>query len=94
MTTPKKIETGHSFQTRRVYRVGTFKHDFGVLAYLRDYHPSWTGCIEYEVLAPSGDLAKKAAIRARKAEPDQGDSDMTEKQLEKKKIDDGGLSHN
>lgn len=80
MTTPKKIEDGGPLPRRlvidalkqgergRIYRVGTFATDGLVTAYLRDYNPQWSGCIEYWVAAYNGDEAKRAAIKERKTE--------------------------
>lgn len=66
----EKIDASEAWRAINTYRVGTFKHDFGVLAYLRDYNPQWPGCVEYDVEAPDGTAAKKAAIKARKERQD------------------------
>lgn len=55
----------------RIYRVGTFynpEHRSGcrVTAYTRDYNPTWSGCVVYEIFAISGKNAKIAAIEMRK----------------------------
>jgi len=53
----------------RVYRVGTFAHENGVVtAYVRDYSPSWSGCIEYEIRAKSAAEAKRIAAARRREE--------------------------
>lgn len=66
----EKIDASEPWRAINTFRVGTFKHDFGVTAYTRDYNPCWEGCVEYEVKAPSGEVAKKAAIAARKKRGD------------------------
>lgn len=71
MTNPTKklvIDVLNPGEKGMIYRVGTFATDGLVTAYLRDYSPQWLGCVEYWVAAYSGDEAKRAAIRERKAE--------------------------
>ena len=55
------------------FRVGTFYHPIAnkpptksrIDAYTLWYDPSWKGCVEFEVEAASGTLAKKEAISMR-----------------------------
>lgn len=58
----------------KIYRVGTFVDDLpdprkltrsDVRTYLRDYSPTWPGCVEYEMFAPGGKEAKRAAVTKR-----------------------------
>lgn len=53
----------------RIYRVGTFyrqgKRKGTAHCYTTWYHPSWDGCIEYNVKANSGAEAKRLAKLAR-----------------------------
>lgn len=69
MTEVTEIDARESGQKWDRYRVGTFPVDCAgrtYTAYLRDYHPSWAGCVEFDVMAPDGPRAKRAAIAARK----------------------------
>lgn len=53
----------------RQYRVGTFYDPTGsqpIRAYTRDYHPDWSGCVEYDIQAESGAAAKRQAILERR----------------------------
>lgn len=54
----------------KMFRVGTFFHNEGrrsfVTAYLRDYNPGWTGCVEYDIQAHSGKEAKRLASQWRR----------------------------
>lgn len=69
----KQIDALKPGQMGHRYVVATFTDaDDGrpgvVRAYTRIYNPAWPGCVEYEVFAASGKEAKRAAIKARKAE--------------------------
>ena len=66
----EQVDASEPGKTKSHYRVGTFpncpsERGRQPRAYLRWYNPEWEGCVEYDVVAPSGEAAKKAAIRAR-----------------------------
>ena len=56
-------------QAGKRYIVGTFPmagRPGRFTAYLRDYSFQWSGCVQYDVRAPSGEAAKRAAIKERR----------------------------
>lgn len=68
----KEIDALKPGEMGKRYRVGTFPVPRGdgspstrFNAYTLWYNAAWEGCVEYEVIAPDGRTAKRAAIRLR-----------------------------